>query len=79
LISIQDHSSTVQSPTYPLEKLVETVAAAVTVLEDVMSMAAHFDSVELYVTDAIKKGIDFDWIRSAVCSLNYQGIEDGIV
>jgi hypothetical protein len=35
--------------------------------------------VELDGTDAIKKGIDFDWIRSAGCSLHYQGIEDGIV
>ena len=44
-----------------------------------MSMVAHLESVELYVTDAIKKGVDFDWIRSAGCSLHYQGIEDGIV
>jgi hypothetical protein len=44
-----------------------------------MSMVAHFDSVELCVTDAIKKGVDFDWVRSAGCSLHYQGIEDGIV
>ena len=36
-------------------------------------------SVELYVTDAIKKGVDFVWIRSAGCSLHCQGIEDGIV
>jgi len=75
----KEHGSTVQSLTYPTEKLVETVATAVTVLENVMSMVAHLESVELYVTDAIKKGVDFDWIRSAGCSLHYQGIEDGIV
>jgi hypothetical protein len=75
----KDHSSTVQSLTYPIEKLVETVATAVTVLENVMSVVAHFDSVEFYVTDAIKKGAGLNWIRSAGCSLNYQGIEDGIV
>ena len=57
----------------------ETVGTAVTVLENVMSLVAHLESVELYVTDAIEKGVDFDWIRSAGCSLHYQGIEDGIV
>jgi hypothetical protein len=30
------------------------------------------------VADAIQKGVDFDWIRSAGCSLHCQGIEDGI-
>jgi hypothetical protein len=44
-----------------------------------MSMVANLESVESYVTDAIRKGVDFDWIRSADCSLHYQGIEDGIV
>ena len=72
-------NNTVQSLTYPTEKLVETVGTAVTVLENVMSMVAHLESVELYVTDAIKKGVGFDWIRSAGFSLHYQGIEDGIV
>ena len=57
----------------------ETVGTTVAVLENVMSLVAHLDSVELYVTDAIKKGVDFDWIRSASCSFHYQGIEDGIV
>jgi len=59
----KEHDSTVQSLTYPTEKLVEIVGTAVTVLENVMSMVAHLESVELYVTDAIKKGDDFDWIR----------------
>jgi len=31
----------------------ETVGTAVTVLENVMSLVAHLESVELYVTDAI--------------------------
>ena len=75
----KEHSSTVQSFTYPTEKVVETFGTAVTVLENVMSMVGHLESVELYVTDAIKKGVDFEWIRSAGCSLHYQGIEDGIV
>jgi len=44
-----------------------------------MSMVAHLESVELYVTDAIKNCVDFDWIRSAGYSLHYQGIEDGTV
>jgi len=75
----KEHSGTVQSLTHPTEKLVETVGTAVTVLENVMSMVADLKSVELYVTNAIKKGVDFDWIRSAGCFLDYQGIEDGIV
>ena len=75
----KEHSSTVQCRTYPTEKLVETVGTAVTVLENVMSMVAHLDSVELYVTDAIKKGVVFDWIRSAGCSLHCQRNEDGIM
>jgi len=58
---------------------VEIVGTAVTVLENVMSMVADLESVELHITDAINKGVDFDWIRSAGCSLYYQGIEDGIV
>ena len=55
----KEHSRTVQSLTYPTEKLVETVGTTVAVLENVMSMVAHLESVELYVTDAIKKGVDF--------------------
>jgi len=58
---------------------VETVGTAVTVLENVMSMVAHLESVELYVTDARDKGVDFDRIRSAGCSLHYQEIRDGTV
>jgi hypothetical protein len=69
----KDHSSTVQSLTYPTEKLVEPVGTAMTVLENVMSKVAHSEPVELYVTDAIKKRVDFDWISSAGCSLHYQG------
>jgi len=71
----KEHSSTVQSLTYATEKLVETLGTAVTVLENVMSKVAHLESVELYVTYAIKKGVDFDWISLAGCSLHYQGIE----
>ena len=54
-IGFKEHSSTVQSLTYPTEKLVETVGTAVTVLEDVMSQVAHFESAELYWTHALKR------------------------
>jgi hypothetical protein len=40
------HSSTVQSLTYPTEKLVETIFNAVTVLENVIAKVAHLESVE---------------------------------
>jgi hypothetical protein len=33
----------------------------------------------MYVTNAIKKGVDFDWIMSAGFSLHYQALEDGTV
>ena len=54
----KEHNSAVRSLTYPTDKLVETVGTAVTVLENVMSMVAHLELVELYVTDAVKKGVD---------------------
>jgi len=60
-------------------QLLETVGTAVTVLENVLSKVAHLESVELFVTNDIKKGVDCDWIRSACCSLHCQGVEDGIV
>jgi hypothetical protein len=37
----------------------------VTVLKNVMSKVAHLQLVELYIINAIKKGVDFYWIRSA--------------
>jgi len=74
------HSSTVQSHTYPTEKLVETVGSAVTVLENVTSKVAHLELVELYIYDTCyKEGSYVGWIRLAGCSLHYQGTEDGIV
>jgi hypothetical protein len=48
------HSSTVQSHTYPTEKLVETDGTAVTVLEN-MSKVAHLELVELYIYDICYK------------------------
>ena len=57
----------------------ETVCTAVTVLENVMSKVAHLETVELYVTDGIKKGVVFEWIRPADCFLHCQGVQDGIV
>ena len=59
--------------------MVESVGTAVTVLVYVMSKVGPLESVELVATDSIKKGVDFDWIRSACCSCHYQVIEDGIV
>ena len=79
LTGFMEHSSTIQYLIYPTEKLVETVGIAVTAVENVMSKVAHLDSVELYVTDTLKKGIDFDCIRLLGCSFHYQGTEDGIV
>jgi len=55
------------------------LGTAVIVLKNLISMVAHLDSVELYVTVAIKKGVVFDRNRSSGCPLQYQGIEDGIV
>jgi len=78
-IGFKEHGSTVHSLPYPTEKLLEIVSTAVIVLENVMSMLAQLESVELYITDAIKKGVEFNWIRSAGYSLHYQGIEDGSV
>jgi hypothetical protein len=52
----KEHSSTVQSLTYPTEKLVETVGTAVSVLQNVISKGAYLESVQLCVTDAIKEG-----------------------
>jgi hypothetical protein len=54
----KEHSSTVQSLTYPTEKMVETVDTAVTVFENVMSIVAHLETVELYLTNTIKKVVD---------------------
>jgi hypothetical protein len=56
----KEHSSTEQSLTYPTEKLGETV------LENVLSMVAHLESVELYVTDAIKKEVDLTGLGQLV-------------
>ena len=77
--ALKEHGSAVQTVTYPTENMVEILGTVLTVLENVMSIVAHLESGELYVTKAIKKGVDIDWIRSAGCSLQYQGIEDGIV
>ena len=39
----KEHSSTVQSLTYPTEKLVETVGTAMTVLHNVISKVAYLE------------------------------------
>jgi hypothetical protein len=60
-------------------KLVESVSIAVTVLEGVMSEVAHLQTVKVRIADAIKKSVNFNWIRLTACSLHYQRIEDEIV
>jgi len=72
----KEHRGTVHSLTYPTEKLVETFGTAVTFGE--YDVNGGSESVELCVIDAIKKGVDFDWIRSAGCSLHRQGIVRGV-
>jgi hypothetical protein len=74
-----EYSDTEQSLTYPSEKLVETVSAAVTLMESIMAEAAHLNSVEQHITAAIKKSINVEWIRYTGCSLHHQQIIDGIV
>jgi hypothetical protein len=78
-ISFKECRSTVESLTYPTEKLVEIVGTAVTVLESMMLEVAHLDTVKTHITDAIKKSVNFEWIRLTGCSVQYQRIVDEIV
>jgi hypothetical protein len=64
-IYFKEYEDDRQSLTYPSEKLVETVGASISVLESVMTEAAHMGSVEEKVTVAIKETIDFEWIGSS--------------
>jgi hypothetical protein len=56
------------SLTYPSEKLVETVGAAVTLMESMMAEVGHFNSEEQHIIAAIKNSIDFEWIRCTGCT-----------
>jgi hypothetical protein len=78
-IYFKEYSDTQQSLTYPSEKLVVTVGAAVTLMESMMTDVAHLNSVEQHITAAIKNSIDFEWIRCTGCSLHHQQIIHGIV
>jgi len=78
-ISFKECSSTVQSLTYPTEKLIETVGTAVTVLEGMISEVAHLDTVKSCITGAIKESVNFNCIRLTGCPLHHQRIEDEIV
>jgi hypothetical protein len=78
-IYFKEYSDTEQFLTYPSEKLVETVAAAVTIMESMMAEVAHLNSVGQHITAAIKNSIDFEWIRCTGCSLHQQQIMDDIV
>jgi hypothetical protein len=62
-IYFKEYSDTEQSLTYPSEKLVETVGAAVTLMESMMAEVAHLNSVEQHITATINNSIDFEWIR----------------
>jgi hypothetical protein len=59
-IYFKEYSDTEQSLTYLSEKLVETVGAAVTLMESMMTEVAHCNSVEQHITAAIKNSFDFD-------------------
>jgi hypothetical protein len=58
---------------------VETVGAAVTLMESVMTEMAHLNLVEQHITTAIENSTDFEWIRRTGCSFHHQRILDGIV
>jgi hypothetical protein len=79
IIYFKEYRDDKQSLTYPSKRLVETVSASVTVLEDMMAKVAHTDSVEEKITGEIKKTVDFGWIQSDCCSLHHQEIVNGIV
>jgi hypothetical protein len=72
------HATRIKSLSCPPEKLAETVGAAVTLMESMVT-GAHLNSVEQHITAAIKNSIDFEWIRCTDCSLHHQQIMDGIV
>jgi hypothetical protein len=44
-----------------------------------ISEVAGLQTVEVRIADAIKKTINFNWIRLTGCSVHYQRIEDEIV
>jgi hypothetical protein len=66
-----------KSPTWPSEKLVETLGTSVTLLETIMAVVAHLNSVD--ITAAIKNRNYFEWIRSKNCSHRHQEIVDAVV
>jgi len=78
-IGFKEYSSTVHSLTYPIEKLVENVGIAVTILEGMILEVAYFDTVKSCITSATKENVSFDWIRLTGCPLNCLRIEDEIV
>jgi hypothetical protein len=78
-IYFKEYSDTEQSLTYFSENLVETVFAAVTLMESTMAEVAHLNSVEHHITAAIKNSIHFEWISYTGCSLHHQQIVDDSV
>jgi len=61
-IYFKEYGDDKQCPTYPSERLVETVSTSVTVLDGMMAEVAHTYSVEEKITPAIKNTVDFGWI-----------------
>jgi hypothetical protein len=78
-IYFKEYSDTEQSLICLSEKLVDTVGAAVTLMESMMTEVAHLNSVAQHITAANKNSIDFEWIRCTGCSLHHQQIIDGIM
>jgi hypothetical protein len=78
-IYFKEYRDTEQSLTYPSEKLVETLGAAVILMKSMMTEVAHLNSVEQHITAAIKNSIDFEWNRCTGCLLHHQQIIDGNV
>jgi hypothetical protein len=76
-IYFKENKDDKQSPTYPSERLIETVNVPVTMLDGIMAEAAHTHSVEEKITVAKKKTVDFGWILSSGCSLHHREIRDG--
>jgi hypothetical protein len=58
---------------------VETVGMYVTLMGSMMSVVAHFSSVEQHITAAIENSIYFEQIRYTGCSLHHQWTVVGIV
>jgi hypothetical protein len=71
-IYFKECSDAEQVSTYLPEKLIETVDTSVSLMESMTAEVAHSNSVEQYITTAIKYSVYSDCIRSTGCSLHRQ-------